>query len=149
MRTELPDEQGWYWAKLLDNEEWCMAFVDPGKELVFFFSGDGEDHFSGPSRHTWDQRSIERDLGIIQWYGPMTCPGGDFGGPSVIIDEERHLQAALEKKAIVLTYVDFRHCKQDGELGSNITFSAALPRDAAVAYVRREFSRSAQEAAHE
>ena len=145
MRTELPDEHGWYWCKLLHNDEWCMAFVDTCEEHVLLFGG--ENGLSGPSRHKWDQRSLERNLGIIQWYGPITCPGGDFGSTTVIIDEERHLQAALEKKAIVLTYVDLRYCKEDG--GSNITFIATVSQEDAKAYIDREVSKFKEEATHD
>lgn len=143
MRTELPDEKGWYWCKLLHNEEWCMAFVDTCEEHVLLFGGDNA--LSGPSRHKWDQRCLDRDLGVIQWYGPITCPGGDFGGTTVLIDEERHLQAALEKKAIVLTYLDLRYCKEDAGCGSNMTFSAAVSFDEAKAYLDREVSKFTQE----
>lgn len=141
MTSELPDEQGWYWCNLLATGEWCMAFVDTGREMVFLLGGDSADGFTGPSRHAWDDNSIAGDLGAIHWYGPITCPGGDFGGTTVLIDEERHLQAQREKKAIVLTYVDFRHCREDGKLGSNMTISGAVPYDEAAEYLRREVAK--------
>lgn len=141
MTSELPDDQGWYWCKILRTEEWCMAFVDTSRETVFLLGGDTCDGFTGPSRHDLDAPSIGRDLGDILWYGPITCPGGDFGGTTVLIDEERHEQAKRERKAIVLTYVDFRYCREDGKLGSSMTISGALPHDEAAEYLRREVAK--------
>jgi len=132
MLTKLPDDQGWYWCKILDSEEWCMAFVDTGREQVKIWDADG---LTGPATSEWDEDAIRAKFGEIEWYGPITCPGGDFGGPTVVIDEEAHKKAAAEKSVIVLQHFVYAYC--DDRPGSTYTIWGCYEPGVADAMLRK------------
>ena len=106
MRNTQPDEQGWYWAKM-GNGEWAMAFVDTGQEEVTIWNGDHP--YEGCRRALYDEPEFP-DQQVVAWYGPFNCPGGDFGSPTIVVDEKLHSAAASNCEAIALTYVDYQHC---------------------------------------
>lgn len=130
-KTKLPDEQGWYWAESHDGD-WYMAFVDTGQERVYMM--DGENPMAPDITADFDDAA---SLGIRRWFGPFQCPGGDFGGHTVVIDAEMLDRAKRERKAIVLLHVDYKFCR-DEKHGSSITCSSVVPRVKADEYVYRE-----------
>lgn len=131
MTENLPDDQGWYWAECADGE-WMMAFVDTGNEKVVLYEGEAPE--AGELHCGFEQIS---SCGIKRWFGPFTCPGGDFGGSTVEKDAEHYDRAKKERKAMVVVHVDYRYCRDEGH-GSSITVTSTVPREVADKYVRRE-----------
>lgn len=68
LKKTTPDESGWYWIEI--DGDWCMAYLscdgDSPKLLVC----------DAPNRSFEVRRVVKPGL----WVGPLTCPGGDFGG---------------------------------------------------------------------
>ena len=103
MRTTLPDETGWYWAKS-PTSEWSMAFVNTDRERVTLF--DGIDPTDDQMYFPWD----DEEWSGWDWYGPFNCPGTDFGQHTIVMEEEQHQKAERDGEAILVTYADFLHC---------------------------------------
>lgn len=137
MPIDLPDETGWYWAYRVDANEWLMVFVDCGvRERIFVYGGEDG---TGPHRFDYDDEQLTIELGRLQWYGKINCPGGDFGNETVIISQEMRALANQERKAIVLTHVDYRHC-DDERHGANITSVSVMSREEATQHLHREIT---------
>lgn len=123
-RNTLPDDSGWYWVKTVD-EEWKMAYVHTGIERVLFIDGEH------PMDFETDSRAFDQDFSDCDWwYGPFECPGGDFGGNTVIVDEDRHEEAEADGSVIVLKHFDFGHCR-DEKYHSRFTTTSLVTRDEA------------------
>lgn len=137
MYIKLPDEQGWYWAECHDGC-WLMAFVDTGREVVILMDGDNPD---SPSAHVeFDEIETQK---IKRWFGPFQCPGGDFGGSTVVKTVEDYALAKKKKNAIVVVHVDYLHCRAGH--GANITITSVVPREKADTYIYRERDEIAEE----
>lgn len=124
MRTSTPDETGWYWLET-KRDGWFMAYVDANEETIYILKGD-----SPPALNAIDEVSLDtadHDLGAVRWFGPILCPGGPFGGSTIIINAERHDEAERQQKAIVLRHVDFRHLK-DERSGASVTVDGLYTR---------------------
>lgn len=134
--TRLPDEQGWYWCHMLDADVWCMAMVDTANECVTFFDAESG---SDPTRYEWESGdlTLEDRIGDCEWWGPFTCPGGHFGGMTIVADEELHDRAKAEKKVIGVQHFDFRYCRDEGH-GSSLTVSGLYTREEAGERIGRE-----------
>jgi len=131
MRTTLPDDQGWYWCK--DNaDNWFMAFVDTGEETIAMW--DGHDPIQPPLYFDWDSQQSEQ---IVAWYGPFNCPGGDFGGLTVIASEDDYKNAEKDRKAIGIQHFDYKYCRDEGH-GSSLTISGLYDRKEADGRIHRE-----------
>lgn len=124
MRTSTPDETGWWWVET-KHDGWSMAYVDTGREKVFLFDGHEPPDFSRMDECDWE--TVAHDIGAVRWFGPLICPGGPFGGDTVIIGAERHDEAEREGKAIVLRHVNFHHCRDDRS-GASITVTGLYSR---------------------
>lgn len=131
MRTSVPDEQGWYWAKDVHGD-WRMACVSTCSEKVWLF----DEGLEPPCWDAYDLDGFPAGI-VVAWYGPFQCPGGDFGGLTVVSDEELHDKAALERKVIGIVHFDYRYCRDEGH-GSSITFSGLYTRDEAEERIHRE-----------
>lgn len=111
-QKKTPDEQGWYWLCL--GDVWWMAFVDTLNDTIVMFNQDNpREEYMATDIDAW----LEPDQ---TWYGPLNCPGGDFGGDTVVLSEETHTKAKLSGSAIVLKHIDYTHCK-DRKGGGTIT----------------------------
>ena len=129
MRTTTPDEDGWYWCED-KNGDWMLTFVDMLQERAWLIDETS-------LMEDWIGLEDVDGYGIVRWFGPLVCPGGDFGGPTVILDAQRHNEAAKEGKAIVLTHVDFKHCP-DEKHHSRVTVTALMDREKAEKIISRE-----------
>lgn len=142
MRTTLPDEQGWYWCKMLTTGRWHMAFVDTGEEAVLFY-GDIDETGQRRCPYNYDEDHIRSEFGEIEWHGPITCPGGDFGSETVLPSESLHQEARDEKKVIAITYLDFYYCRDEGH-GASMTISRLVTRDEAQTLINAELPSQAE-----
>lgn len=124
LHLKTPDEQGWYWVKDRDDN-WFMAFVDTSAEEVCFW--DEQRPFHNPFICDFESTHLG---GCIAWYGPFVCPGGDFGGDTVVACEEHHERAKKEKKVIGITHFDFRYCR-DEHHGASLTVTGVYTREEA------------------
>ena len=127
--TKLPDEQGWYWCRSR-HDCWSVAFVSTRDEVVAFF--DEDEPFHNPATFNFDAPNV---AGVVEWYGPFHCPGGDFGEHSVVPCAELREKARMEGKAIGIQYVDFRACKDELH-GSSFTITGLYDREAAMKLIR-------------
>ncbi len=134
MRTTLPDEQGWYWCKILTDGTWRMIFVDQHSESIVAFAEDPTD---GPCGNYCDADDVDKNYGEIEWHGPITCPGGDFGSETILPSETLHQEARQEKKVMAIMYFDFYYCREDGH-GSSLAITRVLTRGEASALIKAE-----------
>lgn len=139
MKSQTPDEQGWYWCED-ECGEWFMAFVSTGNDEVFLW--DGQNPRDSRSAGLEDAAEL---FGIERWFGPFGCPGGDFHENTVVTDKPLQELAAANRNAIVLIHVDFRHCRDEGH-GSSITMVSVQPRSEADKYIRKEVADIKREA---
>lgn len=124
---KIPDTEGWYW--IMDNDcEWRMAFVDTSNESVFVLPGDIRGGCS-VSRLAFAEVSERFD-----WYGPFSCPGGDFGDTTIVPSEDLCRDAAASGKAIVITYANYKFCR-DEKHAASIAITQLLSREMADAAI--------------
>jgi len=142
MRITLPDEQGWYWCHHQESDRWCMAFVNMNRETVTLF--DGVDPRNDQIEYPMD----EFENSDRHWYGPFHCPGTDFGQHTIVMEEALHREASKSGEAIVVTYVDFQHCK-DERYHSSIAIVGRCSMEAAEAITQRETANIGMEVHHE
>lgn len=116
-----PDESGWYWTKD-EAGEWAMAYVDADGEAIWRFPA---------ASYTADVFEPHDPHGIREWHGPIVCPGGDFGGITVLCDEDLRREAETQNKVIGIKHFDFRHC-DDEKHGAAITVSGLYSREEAI-----------------
>ena len=131
MIERTPDECGWWWVET-KWDGWSMAYVDTGREKVYLFDGHEPPDFSRMDECELD--TVAHDIGAVRWFGPLTCPGGPFGGDIVIVGAERHDEAIRDGKAIVIRHADFSHV-DDERSGARITTSGLYTRDEAMGLI--------------
>lgn len=141
MRTTLPDETGWYWCKRVDGDIWMMGFVDTCDESLLLLDPDPPSDV--PCKYPLDADDIQQEFGEIEWHGPITCPGGDFGSETILPSESLHQEARDEKKVIAITYLDFCYCRDEGH-GASLTISRVVTRDEAQALINAELPSQAE-----
>jgi hypothetical protein len=129
LTSTVPDEHGFYWLRM--GSVWYLAFVDTGEEEVRLISDDGKAKCG-----TFALDSAELDKTANAWFGPLNCPGGDFGSHTVVLDEELMMNAAQMKKAMVLQHIDYRFCADEKHRAS-ITSTGVYTREEADKVLKR------------
>lgn len=129
--VKTPDETGWYWIEA--GGDWYMAHLDCDGDSPKLLVCDA------PNRSFAVWRAAQPD----RWIGPLTCPGGDFGGAIYEFDAELHEQAATESKAMVMVVADFTH---DSRHGGTLCSAGLMPGVEAIEAAGAVFARQDAEA---
>jgi hypothetical protein len=122
--TEKPTEQGYYWISddPASDDGWQLAYwaCELTFPLLYTFSPDiligmPDSRYRGVciwvpcdtvAPHRWkDTETSGSWIGPAAWYGPISYPGGAFGGPIAEFDEPTH-QSRTRGEKLVMLHVD-------------------------------------------